>query len=299
MQTNTHTFGVLITLLGGICWGFSGVCGQYLFEQGVSAKWLVPYRLLLAGVMLLAFYATKNFKSFTAPLREKSLLPTLITYGIFGLMMTHYSYFYSIELSNATISTAIQYSAPALILAWICFSERRAPQNMEILALFFALGGVFLLATHGDFSSLAISPRALFWALLSAVGVCVYSLIPKKLNAKFPLALNLGWAMVIGGCVLAGLTRVWTLDGVQNLSQFLAFASVIMIGTICAFSFYMMGVESIGASKASLIACIEPVSSAFFAYFWLDTRFEMFDFIGFAMIMVCVFLLSRKRRGIR
>ena len=36
------TVGVLITILGGCLWGFSGACGQYLFEnKGVTAGWLV------------------------------------------------------------------------------------------------------------------------------------------------------------------------------------------------------------------------------------------------------------------
>ena len=36
-------FGVLLTLAGGILWGFSGACGQFLFTQkGVVSTWLVP-----------------------------------------------------------------------------------------------------------------------------------------------------------------------------------------------------------------------------------------------------------------
>lgn len=28
--------GVIYTLVGGTCWGFSGACGQSLFTQGVQ-----------------------------------------------------------------------------------------------------------------------------------------------------------------------------------------------------------------------------------------------------------------------
>lgn len=34
--------GTIMTLAGGILWGVSGVCGQYMFQnKGVTAPWLV------------------------------------------------------------------------------------------------------------------------------------------------------------------------------------------------------------------------------------------------------------------
>ena len=66
-----NTFGVIIALLGGILWGFSGVCGQYLFnEKGVSADWLVPYRLFLAGGVLVIYYLAKSPRRAFAPLKD-------------------------------------------------------------------------------------------------------------------------------------------------------------------------------------------------------------------------------------
>ena len=44
-----------MALAGGTCWGFSGCCGQYLFEQkGIEAPWLVAVRLFFAGIILVA-----------------------------------------------------------------------------------------------------------------------------------------------------------------------------------------------------------------------------------------------------
>ena len=97
-------------------------------------------------------------------------------------MMTQYAYFYSIELSNAAVATVIQYTAPVLILVIICLKERRAPRLLEILALLCAMLGVFFLATHAQISALVISPKALFWCLVSTVCVCV--LQPSSRKAK-------------------------------------------------------------------------------------------------------------------
>ena len=158
--------------------------------------------------------------------------------------------------------------------------------------------GVFFLATHAQISAVAISPEALFWCLVSAVCVCVYNLAPARLNAKYSVTLTLGWGMVIGGVVLCLYMRVWEFAGLSGTAQWLAFLTVITLGTIFAFSFYMTGVKLIGASKASMIACIEPLSAAFFGYFWLGTKFVFWDFLGFALIISCIFLLSKKRDDI-
>ena len=48
-----QTAGTIMALVGGTCWGFSGCCGQYLFEQkGIEAPWLVAVRLFFAGIIL-------------------------------------------------------------------------------------------------------------------------------------------------------------------------------------------------------------------------------------------------------
>ena len=52
--------GIVCTLVGGIGWGFSGACGQYLFTyQDVRPDWLTVVRMVIAGILLcMAFIPT-------------------------------------------------------------------------------------------------------------------------------------------------------------------------------------------------------------------------------------------------
>ena len=46
--------GAALTLLGGILWGFSGTCGQFLLQRrGLTSEFIVPIRLMSAGLILL------------------------------------------------------------------------------------------------------------------------------------------------------------------------------------------------------------------------------------------------------
>ena len=138
------------------------------------------------------YYTAKLRGRVFAPLLDVALLPQFLAYARLGLILTQYFYFYSIELSNAAVATVIQYTAPAMILAVVCLSERRLPALNEFVALLLAILGVVILATHGDLGRLVISERAPVFCLLSAVCVCVYNLAPKTLNRKYPVVLNLG-----------------------------------------------------------------------------------------------------------
>ena len=70
------------------------------------------------------------------------------------------------------------------------------------------------------------------------------------------------------------------------------FFAVVFLGTIVAFSLYMEGIKRIGPTKASLIACVEPISATVISILWLKTSFEFLDILGIAMILLAVCLLS-------
>lgn len=67
---------------------------------------------------------------------------------------------------------------------------------------------------------------------------------------------------------------------------------MVFLGTIVAFSFYMQGIKVIGPTKASLIACVEPISATVLSIILLGTAFEFLDIVGIALILMAVCLLT-------
>ncbi len=48
--------GVMLTLVGGVLWGFSGTCAQFIQqERFVNSEWLVTFRLLVAGIVTVSY----------------------------------------------------------------------------------------------------------------------------------------------------------------------------------------------------------------------------------------------------
>ena len=292
MNKKTSMIGILITLLGGIFWGLSGACGQYLFEnKEVVAKWLVPVRLLIAGGIMLSYFIIKDKKTALEVWKNRKNAVDIIIYGIAGMMLCQYTYFATIELSNAGTATVLQYVAPVLIMITICIKEKKRPKVNEIIAIICALSGVFLLATHGNINQLVISKETLFMGLASALTVVIYNIQPKNLMTQFSTPLLLAWAMLIGGGVLTIIFKPWIYTPIVDTDSIIALIVIIFLGTIASFSLYMEGVKLIGPTKASLYACIEPVAAAVLSTVWLKNTIGFIDVIGFVLIVSTIFIL--------
>ena len=289
---NGKVRGIVLTLVGGIFWGVGGSCGQYLFEnKEVNSGLLVPIRLFAAGLLILVLQLIRKEKIFDIWKEKRDAAETLL-FALFGMMLCQYSYFTTIQYSNAGTATVLQYTGPAMILVYLCVKAKRWPKAYEIAALIFSCGGVFVLATHGDISSLALPPEALFWGIVAAVTLVVYNLQPIRIIAKFSTLTVMGWGMTIGGIVLTAIMRPWKVSAVWDGETAAALSFIVLFGTIAAFYCYLTGVRLVGAANASLLACIEPIAATIVAAAWLKVRFTPIDLVGVAITITAVVIIS-------
>lgn len=285
--------GTFLTIAGGILWGISGVCGQFLFQnKDVTASWLVPLRLVTAGFLLLCYYLIRDKGKAFDIWKTKRNRIDIIIYGLAGMMLCQYSYFQTIEWSNAGTATVIQYLGPALIVVWVCLQTKRLPEKKEVLGVILAVTGIFLIATHGNPTSLALSQKALIMGLISAVSVVIYTVKPARMQAEFDTPLILAWGMLIGGTALTIAFRPWNNKVIFDGETFTALTFIILFGTMAGFSMYMTGVKMIGSVKASLYSCVEPVASMVLTAVWMKVSFTTPDLIGTAFVIATIIILA-------
>ena len=292
MKKNDNT-GMLSTFVGGTLWGINGVMGNYLFlNKNVTTPWLIPYRLILAGFLLLGYlYYKKGSKIFDVLKNPKDLFQ-IVLFGFIGMLGTQYTYFSAIQFSNAAIATVLTYFGPTLVLIYMCLREKRKPLKYEIVSICLSSFGVFLLATHGDITSLQISFKALVWGILSALSVVFYTVQPESLLKKYGASIVVAWGMMIGGIFITFVTKPWNISVTFDFVTFLVLMLIIVFGTIIAFILYLTGVNIIGPTKASIIACIEPVAATICAILFLGVTFDFLDLIGFICIISTIFIVA-------
>ncbi|MBM7653317.1 DMT family transporter [Neobacillus cucumis] len=297
VMSYSRTRGIILVLVAAIFWGVSGTVAQFLFhQQGFTTNWLVVTRLILSGVGLLFFSKLGLKQNIWTIWKNKQDVVQILIFGMLGMFGVQYTYFAAIQYGNAATATILQYLAPVLIACYMCLRTKSLPAKQEVIAIFLALFGTFLLVTKGNIQSLSISGPALFWGILSAFALAFYTLFPVKLLSRWGSVQTVGWGMTIGGVGFATYHPPWDFQGSWNLTSFLAVCFVVLFGTLLAFFCYMESLKYIRASEASLLACVEPFSAAFLAVAWLHVSFGLAEWIGALSILSTIFILSAVKK---
>lgn len=285
--------GGLCGVITGIFWGFSGVCGQFLFEtRGIQSEWLVPLRLSSSGIIMLAYLLTVNKKELMSLVHNRNDLLKTIICGICGIMMFQYTFLKAVQTSNAGTATVIQYLAPVFIMIYTCVRRKKRPNTTETVAILLAVGGIFLISTHGNLTNLVLTPKGLFWGLACAFAMFINSILPGELYQRYSTQTITGLGFVFGGIVLSAILRPWNYEVNWDLPTVGAVMVIVLLGSVAAYGLYAIMIKQIGPTKASLFVTSEAVAATVISAVWLKTVFYPIDLIGFVMIILTVFILT-------
>jgi drug/metabolite transporter (DMT)-like permease len=288
----TRRAGYIMAISGGVLWAVGGAVGQHLFRTNtITTNWLIPIRLLIAGVLFLLL-ARAIGEQVTAVWKSKQDLPRLFLYAVFGVAASQYTFYACIEYANVAFSTVMCYTCSVFILVWCIFREKRRPKFYEVTAVLCVVVGVFACATHFDLSCLSVSPMALAMGLGCGVTATINTLSPVDLTRRHGLMSVMGWGMLIGGGVASLLFRPWTIQARVDGALILGMAVIILGGTILAFTFYMRGIRLVGPIAGNVLSAAEPVAAVIISVLILGVAFTGWDFLGFVLILLTVPLIA-------
>lgn len=282
----------LLAAFAAMMWGVSGLCAKALFDISpqISPMWLTQIRLLVSGVSLLIVAALAKQKPI-ATLKNKKDARAIIAYGLLGLVPVQLFYFIAIQKSNASIATILQFVGPFFVIAFLAITHQQVLRRLDILAAACAFLGVFLLSTHGDFSHLAITPAALFWGLMSALGEASYTLIPVGVVKRVSSIVVTGWAMLIAGMFLVIIHPIW--PKIPNEPQvWLWTSAVIIIGTIIPFQVMANALCYVQPSTVSLLDAFEPLSATIGSVLFFNLTMGIIDWSGVLLVILAVLALN-------
>lgn len=298
MMKRYEIIGIILTLLGATLWGVSGTSVQFIGNfRNMNLEWLLTMRLITAGLLTVLYGWIRQGNAIFNVFRNWRDTLGLVIFGVFGMALCQYTYFRSIVIAGAGIATVLQYLAPSMIVIYLLVRYGKRPSTGEIISVILALAGTICLMGNNGFSFESFRSDVLFWGLLSAVGVAVYSVSPVRLVATYGTIPIVGFGMLLSGLVAAVLFQqphscatwdVWTVVGCFN---------VVFLGTIVSFNAYLEGVKRIGAVSGSILSSIEPISAAFFGWALLGNQFNWGGILGMAMIIATVIIIALEKRG--
>jgi drug/metabolite transporter (DMT)-like permease len=273
-------------------WALNGNLARYLLDDGVSAVRLSQLRSFGSWLILLLALGARRRELLRVRGPE---LPALAFLGVAGLALVHATYFVAIERLQIGVALTIQYLAPLLLLAWLRFAcgRRLAPSLWAAVAL--SAAGCFFVVRAYDAGSLdAAGVAAAFGA---AVTFAIYMVGSERAGHSHEPVTTLFWAFGFASLFWAIVTPWWSFpfDDFDSARNALLAAGVILIGTLLPFTCMVAALRHIPAPRAAVVATLEPVLAAVFAWFIHDEELAAIQIAGGAAVLAAVVWVQSRR----
>jgi drug/metabolite transporter (DMT)-like permease len=296
--------GYAMVLAATAMWGINGTVSKGILDAGLSSSRLTEVRSTGAALALgLALLLTQPWR---LRVRRGELL-FLAGFGIFGLALVQWLYFFSIHRLKIGIALLIQYLAPVLIALWARFVTKERVRRRIWVALILSLAGLSLVVELWD--GFSLDTLGTVAALGAAVAFAFYILLAEHaVGLRDPVSLlclgfavaALFWAVVqpwwsfpagivdervrLDGALIATTTPVWAL-----------MLTMIAVGTILPFLLLVGALRHISATRVAVTAMFEPVAGALVAYAWLGEELSAVQVTGGAIVLGGIVLAQTAR----
>ncbi|MET8815913.1 EamA family transporter [Streptomyces sp. NPDC004549] len=287
--------GLGLALVSAVAFGGSGVAAKPLIEAGLDPLHVVWLRVAGAALVMLPVAVRHR----DLPLRRPALLAG---FGLLAVAGVQACYFASLSRIPVGVALLVEYLAPALVLGWVRFVQRRPVTKAAALGVVLAAGG--LACVVEVWSGLSFDVLGLLFALGAAccqVGYFVLSDQGGDAGEEAPDPLGvIAYGLLVGAVVLTVVARPWSMDwrvlgGSVRLDGSAVPAAVllvwiVLVATVLAYVTGVLSVRRLSPQVAGVVACLEAVIATVLAWVLLGEHLSAPQVFGGAVVLVGAFI---------
>jgi drug/metabolite transporter (DMT)-like permease len=296
--------GYAMVMTAATLWAVNGTVAKVILTTGLSSLRLAEVRSTGAFVLFALALAVTRPTALRLRARE---LPFFVLFGVGGLALVQWFYFLAIHRLEIGIALLIQYLAPVLVALWARYVLHEPVRRRIWLALVLALTGLALVVEI--WSGLSLDAAGVAAALGGAGSYALYILMAEHgVGERDPVSLlclgflfaSLLWAVVRpwwsfpGHIVGADVSLHGHLSSI-HLPVWSLMAWLILLGTIVPFALLVSALRHISATRAGIVAMLEPVVGALVAWAWLGESLGGVQLAGAAIVLAAIFLAQSAR----
>ena len=303
--SSTHSRGYLIALVATVLWSTTGPFISYLSKTyALPSLVLAFWRDLFVSFGMLAGLSVFSRARFHLDRSQwKFMLFYGLTLAVFNSMWT-----FSVQFNGAAVATVLAFSSPAMtaILSRIIYKERIG--WVKTISIGLSLIGLVFVSGAQDPATWQLNAAGIVFGLLTGFFFGVYNLEGKhasdeKIDSWTALLYSFAVATIflfffnLGKNFFSGKTlfgeMLWLGNSVTGwgILFFLGVAP-----TLGGFGLYTMSMRFIPATTANLIATLEPILTAVWAYLFLSEVLTGSQFFGGLLIVAGVILLRTSEK---
>ncbi|MFI7241175.1 EamA family transporter [Streptomyces qinglanensis] len=295
--------GLALALVSAVAFGSSGVAAKPLIEAGMEPLHVTWLRAA-GGALVLLPLAWRH----RALVRERPWL--LLGFGLLAVAGVQACYFTALSRIPVGVALLIEYLAPALVLLWVRFVQRRAVSRAAAVGMVLAVGGLSCVVEV--WSGLRLDGLGLLLALGAAccqVGYFVLSdhgSTAEGDHATRPPADPAGviaYGLLIGALALTVVARPWHTDwsvladsaplhgtAVHGLALL---AWIVLVATATAYLTGVVSVRRLSPPVAGVVACLEAVVATVLAWVLLREHLSAVQLAGGALVLLGALVAQR------
>ncbi|MER7489521.1 EamA family transporter [Streptomyces sp. NPDC126497] len=286
--------GLGLALLSALAFGGSGVAAKPLIEAGLDPLHVVWLRVAGAALVMLPL-----------AVRHRGLLrrrPALLAgFGLFAVAGVQACYFAALSRIPVGVALLVEYLAPALVLGWVRFVQRRPVTRAAAVGVVLAVGG--LACVVEVWAGLGFDVLGLLLALGAACCQVGYFVLSDQggddEEAPDPLGV-IAHGLLAGAAVLTVVARPWSMDwsvltgsaemnGTQVAAPVLL-AWIVLVATVVAYVTGVLSVRRLSPQVAGVVACLEAVVATVLAWVLLGERLSAPQIAGGLVVLAGAFI---------
>ncbi|MBT2429516.1 MULTISPECIES: DMT family transporter [unclassified Streptomyces] len=301
-STQKRSAGLGLALLSAFAFGGSGVAAKPLIEAGLDPLHVVWLRVAGAAlIMLPVAWRHRNL------VRERPAL--LAGFGLFAVAGVQACYFAAISRIPVGVALLVEYLAPALVLGWVRFVQRRPVTRAAALGVVLAVGG--LACVVEVWAGLSFDTLGLLLALGAACCQVGYFVLSdhggqegkggdgRGVEPPPPLGV-IAYGLIVGALVLTVVARPWGMDwsllgGTAGMNgtgvpAWLLLGWIVLVATVLAYGTGVVSVRMLSPQVAGVVACLEAVIATVLAWVLLGEHLSAPQLIGGFVVLTGAFI---------
>ncbi|MGW2845282.1 EamA family transporter [Streptomyces sp. NPDC001274] len=287
-----------LALASAFAFGGSGVAAKPLIEAGLDPLHVVWLRV--AGAALVMLPVAWRHRELV---RSRPVL--LLGFGLLAVAGVQAFYFAAISRVPVGVALLVEYLAPALVLGWVRFVQRRPVTRRAAVGVVLAAGG--LACVVEVWSGLSFDAWGLLLALGAACCQVGYFVLSDQGSADRaegegppnPVGV-IAYGLLVGAVVLTAVARPWGMDwsvlagtaGMdgRDVPAWLLLVWIVLLATVVAYVTGVISVRLLSPAVAGVVACLEAVIATVLAWVMLGEHLSAPQLLGGAMVLFGAFI---------
>lgn len=286
----------VFVIIAGICWGMIGVFTKAISALGFTEMQMLFVKGVLAAALLFLLVLCRGRRLFR--LEKWTDIRYFIGTGICSFTFFSWCYMKAINLTSLGVAAVLLYTAPTFVMLFslVLFQEKMSKKKGIVLGMTF-LGCV--LAAGPLEGGAAFGWQGLLVGLCAGIGYALYSIFGALAIRRGYGSLTISFYTFL----VAAIFMAFCVNPPEIVRQITALGAwpllVIfsLLTTVVPYLCYTKGLSSLPASRASVMATIEPVVAAILGIVVFHESASVTKLAGIALVLFSVVLMSREKKS--